>query len=219
MLDPKQAKGSLYDPRFEQDSCGVGFVARPSSSPRRDIVEMALQAVGNLTHRGAVDADAKTGDGAGILVQLPHRFLLREAGKLGLRLSDADSLAVGMVFLPGDARPAERARAVLEAAAQRRGLRVLGWREVPLDRSALGDKALATCPDVAQSSSLPPAFGATIMSARCMGKRRKYPPRRRHQSVTSLRFLIERWFTRASWWPGNSPPSTSTFKIQSSNRR
>jgi glutamate synthase (ferredoxin) len=150
MLDPKQVKGSLYDPRFEQDSCGVGFVARPSASPGRDIVEMALQAVANLTHRGAVDADAKTGDGAGLLVQLPRRFLLREAEKLGLRLSNADTLGVGMVFLPNKTRRAQRARGILEAAAQRRGLRVLGWRRVPLDRSALGDKALATCPNVAQ---------------------------------------------------------------------
>src|SRR4030065_23353 len=111
MLDPKQVKGSLYDPRFEQDSCGVGFVARPSASPSRDIVEMALQAVANLTHRGAVDADAKTGDSPG---------------------------------------PAARPGSILQAAAQRRGLRVLGWRRVPLDRSALGDKALAPCPNVAQ---------------------------------------------------------------------
>src|SRR4030042_82812 len=65
MLDPKQVKASLYDPSFEQDSCGVGFVARPSASPGRDIVEMALEAVANLTHRGAVDADAKTGGGGG----------------------------------------------------------------------------------------------------------------------------------------------------------
>jgi len=150
MLDPKQIKGSLYDPSFEQDSCGVGFVARPSASPGRDIVEMALQAVANLTHRGAVDADAKTGDGAGILVQLPRRFLLREARKLGLRLTNSDALGVGMVFLPNETRLAQRARRILEAAAQRRGLRLLGWRQVPLDRSALGDKALATCPNVTQ---------------------------------------------------------------------
>jgi len=157
MLDPKPVKGSLYDPSFEQDSCGMGFVARPNASPSRDIVEMALEAVANLTHRGAVDADAKTGDGAGILVQFPHRFLQREAEKLGLRVSSGDVLAVGMVFLPSENRPAARARRILEASARRRGLRVLGWRRVPLDRSALGGKALATCPNVAQFLLAPPS--------------------------------------------------------------
>jgi glutamate synthase (ferredoxin) len=157
MLSPEQIKRSLYDPSFEQDSCGVGFVARPNASPSHDIVEMALEAVANLTHRGAVDADAKTGDGAGILVQLPRRFLQREAQKLGLRLANGDALAVGMVFLPRKARPAQRARRILEATARGRGLRVLGWRQVPLDPSALGDKALATCPNVAQLLLAPPS--------------------------------------------------------------
>ncbi len=75
---------SLYDPSFEQDSCGVGFLARPSSAPSHDIVEKALTAVVNLTHRGALDADAKTGDGAGVLFQVPRRFFLREGEKLAL---------------------------------------------------------------------------------------------------------------------------------------
>ena len=78
---------TLYDSRFEQDSCGVGFIARPSVEPSHDIIEMALSAVVNLAHRGALDADAKTGDGAGILTQIPRRFLVKELERLGIRVS------------------------------------------------------------------------------------------------------------------------------------
>ena len=223
MLDPKQVKGSLYDPSFEQDSCGVGFVARPSASPSRDIVEMALEAVANLTHRGAVDADAKTGDGAGILVQIPRRFLQREARKLGLRLTTADALAVGMVFLPRKVRRAARARRILEAAAQRRGLRVLGWRQVPLDRSALGDKALATCPNVAQLLSdaalRPPGRRLRTRAVPGAQGSRNRPPRRGHRRLLRrLALPSHRWSTRDCWWPRSSAASTPTSRTQSSNR-
>ncbi len=145
----------LYDPVFEQDSCGVGFVARPTSQPSREIVEMALQAVVNLAHRGALDADAKTGDGAGILVQVPHAFFAREVQRLGLRLPRPDELAVAMVFLPREEGRAAQARRILEHRAQGRGMHILGWRQVPLDTSVLGDKALSTCPRIEQLLVVP----------------------------------------------------------------
>ena len=148
------AKG-LYDPTFEQDACGVGFVARPSSQPSRDIVEMALEAVVKLTHRGALDADAKTGDGAGILVQLPRRFFTRELERMGLRLDRPEELAVAMVFLPQPEGEAARAREALEARARARGLRVLAWRQVPVDPSVLGDKARSTMPRIEQMLVVP----------------------------------------------------------------
>jgi glutamate synthase (ferredoxin) len=154
---PKGTLNSLYDPRFEHDACGVGFLARQSSRPSRDIVEMALTAVVNLAHRGALDADAKTGDGAGILVQVPRRFMAREAEKLGFRLDDPEKLAVAMAFLPSDEKKAARCRQVIEEMTCGRGLEVLGWRQVPVDRSVLGEKALSTCPDVWQLLVLPPA--------------------------------------------------------------
>ncbi len=147
---------TLYDPRDEHAACGVGFLARPSSTPSHDIVEMALDAVVNLAHRGAMDADAKTGDGAGILVQIPHRFLAREAKKMGLRLDDPQRLGVAMVFLPQEARAGERCRDLIAQQARQRGLEVLGWRPVPVDCSTLGEKALSTCPDVWQLLVLPP---------------------------------------------------------------
>lgn len=145
----------LYDPSFEQDACGVGFLARPTSQPSRDIVEMALEAVVKLTHRGALDADAKTGDGAGILVQVPRRFFAREVERMGLRLERPQELAVAMVFLPKDEGEARRSRQALETRARNRGLRVLGWREVPVDPSVLGDKARSTMPRIEQMLAVP----------------------------------------------------------------
>jgi glutamate synthase (NADPH/NADH) large chain/glutamate synthase (ferredoxin) len=146
----------LYDPRFEQDACGVGFLARPSGSQSHDIVEMALEAVVNLTHRGALDADARTGDGAGILVQMPKRFMVREATALGARVSEKDPLAVAMVFLPRDELKAIRSREIIQQAACSRGLNFLGWRRVPVDSSTLGDKAADTRPQIWQMFALPP---------------------------------------------------------------
>src|SRR5688572_1671125 len=90
----------LYDPRDEHDACGVGFVANGSGRSGHDIVEIALEALCNLTHRGAVDADGRTGDGAGILTQLPVRFFKREVARSGR--FDASDVAVGMFFLPAN---------------------------------------------------------------------------------------------------------------------
>src|SRR5438105_13171900 len=91
----------LYDPRFEHDACGVGFVARLSGEPGHDIVAKAVEAVANLSHRGAVAADGKSGDGSGVLTQIPRRLFAREAERLGLgRLEDTDLLGIGMFFLP-----------------------------------------------------------------------------------------------------------------------
>src|ERR1700716_4058142 len=100
----------LYDPSDEHDACGVGFVANGSGRPGHDVVERALEALCNLTHRGAVDADGRTGDGAGILTQLPARFFKREAERLGHRLDD--DLAVGMFFLPRDESAAALGRRI-----------------------------------------------------------------------------------------------------------
>src|SRR6266542_7125582 len=90
----------LYKPAFEHDACGVGFVARVSGRQDHDVLVKALQAVANVTHRGAVDADAKTGDGSGVLTQLPRKLLLREAERRGFRVERESDLGLGMVFLP-----------------------------------------------------------------------------------------------------------------------
>ncbi len=143
--------GGLYDPRFEQDSCGVGFVARLNGEAGQDIVRLAIQAVVNLSHRGAMDADARTGDGAGILLRLPRAFFAREAGRLGIDPGPLDRLAVAMVFLPADPDQAEAARRLFDQTFIGRNLEVVGWRPVPVNPDVLGDKARATCPRIEQA--------------------------------------------------------------------
>ena len=109
----------LYDPRFEHDACGVGFVARVSGTPGHDIVAKAVEAVANLSHRGAVAADGKSGDGSGVLTQVPQRLFAREAERLGYgRLEGGDLLGIGMFFFPQGDLPG-RSEACVEQALER----------------------------------------------------------------------------------------------------
>ncbi|HET9001254.1 MAG TPA: glutamate synthase large subunit [bacterium] len=139
----------LYDPRFEHDSCGVGFVAT-TTGRSHTVLERALEAVANLTHRGAVSADGKTGDGAGVLTQIPHQVLAPELHRLGARVTRHTDLGVGMIFLPTDSGMQVRARAVVEAAIIREGLVLFGWRKVPVALSALGQDAGRSRPEIEQ---------------------------------------------------------------------
>ena len=141
--------GHLYNPDQERDACGVGFVADISGARSHRILEMALECVTNLTHRGALDADAKTGDGAGVLFQIPRDFFAAEAAKLDGTLERPEDLGLGMVFLPDDGSAPE-CRQALERASQEQGLTVFGWREVPVDSSILGDAAARSQPRIEQ---------------------------------------------------------------------
>ena len=138
----------LYDPRDEHDACGVGFVADVSGLASHNIIKSALEALSNLTHRGAVDADGQTGDGAGLLTQLPLRFFQHEAERLGHR-PDGD-LAVGVFFLPRDESAAALCREITTRVSESYGLIPLGWRQTPINESQLGAKALATTPRIEQ---------------------------------------------------------------------
>ncbi|MBI3014057.1 MAG: glutamate synthase large subunit [Candidatus Tectomicrobia bacterium] len=176
---PNPRRKLLYNPEFEHDSCGVGFVANSSGQRSFEIVRQALGGVMNLTHRGAIDADTKTGDGAGILTQIPHRLFQREAEKLGCRLEQPEDLAVGMIFLPRQNREEQKfCRQVLEEVCQRRGLRKIGWRAVPTDPSVLGYKAASTRPEIQQLLVLRPQgaseaeFERTVYLARKEAERR-----------------------------------------------
>ena len=141
----------LYRPEQERDACGVGFVADISGQRSYRILDMALECVTNLTHRGALDADAKTGDGAGVLFQIPRAFFAAEAERLGERPDRPEDVAVGMIFLPGqDQQAAAKCREALERAAEGHGLRVLAWREVPIDTSELGTAAARGQPRIEQ---------------------------------------------------------------------
>src|SRR5947209_13398253 len=146
-----QHQGLLYHPASEHDACGVGFVADIGGHRSHEIVEKAITAVVRLTHRGAVSADGKSGDGAGILTQVPDAFFARELARLGLPEVPPGDLAVGMIFLPGHSKERlETCVKLLEASVEAQELCLAGWRSVPVDQDALGEKARATCPEIRQ---------------------------------------------------------------------
>jgi glutamate synthase (NADPH) large chain len=141
------AAQGLYDPRFEHDACGVGFVTTLTGIPSHDIVEQALTALRNMDHRGASGAEPDSGDGAGILTQIPDAFL-REV--VGFALPEAGHYAVGNAFLPDDDAAEASARAVIEGIARDEGLTVLGWRPVPTTPELLGATSRAVMPRITQ---------------------------------------------------------------------
>jgi glutamate synthase domain-containing protein 2/glutamate synthase domain-containing protein 1/glutamate synthase domain-containing protein 3 len=148
---PSMKQRSLYDANMEHDACGVGFVAQVSGVRSNKIVRMGLQSICNLMHRGAVDADAKTGDGAGISTQIPHKLLAPHLAQLGQPRCAENELGVGMLFLPHDNAYAQvRAKALTEEVLAKRGLYFLGWREVPINVRVLGEKAQLTMPRIEQ---------------------------------------------------------------------
>ncbi len=140
----------MYEARREHDACGIGAVANISGKPDHAILEYGREIIENLQHRGAAGADESTGDGSGILFQLPHAFFTEEAAALGFDLPAAGSYGVAMVFLPPDANDGNRCRQVLGKAVTHYGMSVLGWRDVPGNRDCLGDIARASEPGIAQ---------------------------------------------------------------------
>lgn len=141
----------LYHPDREHDACGVGFVANINGTRSHEILKIAITSVCNLNHRGAIDADAKTGDGAGILTQIPHELFAKVVEQMGHRLYQPQDLGVGMMFLPRQNNYNQaRCRQIVEETLQKRGLFLFGWRVVPIKQKVLGDKALLTCPQIEQ---------------------------------------------------------------------
>jgi glutamate synthase (ferredoxin) len=140
----------LYDPRHEHDACGVGFVVDIKGRPSHAIVEKALQVLMNLLHRGACGCEPNTGDGAGILLQMPDRFLRRECDRLGIRLPAPQAYGAGLVFLPRDQIQREKVQALMETIVAEEGQRFLGWRDVPTDDRPLGASACACEPHFRQ---------------------------------------------------------------------
>src|SRR5450759_4702539 len=142
----------LYDSRWEHDACGTGFVAQVSGKASHHLIEVALQALVNLTHRGAQDADSETSDGAGIQTQIPTALLCAELQELNTSLPDPDDLAVGMIFLPAPSamQSYQQSRSIIEQTSIESGLILLGWREPPIDYSIPGARARATAPRIMQ---------------------------------------------------------------------
>jgi glutamate synthase (NADPH/NADH) large chain len=136
----------LFDPTLEKDSCGVGFIADIKGRKSHKIVEDALTILLNLEHRGAVGADPRAGDGAGILVQIPHKFLARKAAALGIKLPAPGHYAVGALFMPHDADWRREIMDTYAAVAAQDGMAVLGWRDVPTNNATLGESVKPTEP-------------------------------------------------------------------------
>ncbi|MBN1528471.1 MAG: glutamate synthase large subunit [Thermoleophilaceae bacterium] len=137
----------LYDPSYEHDACGVAFVARIGAPGSHEVVSRALYALEQLEHRGAEGADPDTGDGSGILIQIPDLFVREESG---LELPASGGYGVGMCFLPQGAEARAAAVELIDRSIEEEGLRLLGWREVPIDDSACGSGAKRTAPHIAQ---------------------------------------------------------------------
>jgi len=146
-LPPQQG---LYDPRQEHDACGVGFVAHIEGKPGHDIVRQGLQILKNLTHRGAVGADPLAGDGAGILLQIPDAFLRQACAEKKLTLPAAGDYGVGMLFLPRDKKARDACEKIVEKKIAAEGQKLLGWRDVPVNNSGLGESVKAVEPKVRQ---------------------------------------------------------------------
>ena len=144
---PKQG---LYDPKYEHDACGVGFVVDIKGRKSHRIVQQAIQILRNLDHRGACGCEANSGDGAGVLVQMPHRFLAEAARKARIALPEAGQYACGLVFLPRNPTKRRKLEEQLGHIVQSVGLTLLGWRTVPTDNSTLGETARLSEPFMRQ---------------------------------------------------------------------
>ncbi|APR86174.1 Glutamate synthase [NADPH] large chain [Minicystis rosea] len=146
-LPPRQG---LYDPRHEHDACGLGFIAHIKDKKSHEVVTQGLKILKNLTHRGATGADPLQGDGAGILIQIPHVFLKRECAGIGIELPDVGEYGVGMMFLPRDPGARAACEREIERAVIAEGQEMLGWRDVPVDNHGLGEGVKASEPVIRQ---------------------------------------------------------------------
>ncbi|MFC1512116.1 glutamate synthase large subunit [Candidatus Latescibacterota bacterium] len=141
---------SLYDSSFEHDSCGVGFIARIDAKPTHSIIESSITILRNLEHRGAVSSDLATGDGVGLLMQIPDLFLRHVCMDIGIRLPEVNNYGVGMIFLPRDNKSADYCISVIEKIAEEEKCEVLGWRDVPVHSENIGEIARSTQPQIRQ---------------------------------------------------------------------
>ena len=136
----------LYDPANERDACGVGFVADMKNRKSHSILERGLQILVNLDHRGATGADATLGDGCGVLTQIPHAFFARECEKLGMNLPGPGHYAIGQFFMPRGAEAHAQVERIVEEVVAAEGQRLIGWRDVPIDNTGLGERVKAVEP-------------------------------------------------------------------------
>ena len=150
MVNQNQKTTGLYEPEFEHDNCGIGAVVNIKGIKTHDTVENALKIVENLEHRAGKDAEGKTGDGVGILLQISHKFFKKVADELGIELGEEREYGVGMFFFPQDELKRNQAKKMFETILEKEGLKFLGWREVPIKPGVLGHKALEKMPNIQQ---------------------------------------------------------------------
>ena len=143
-------KKGLYDPSFEHDACGIGFVANIKGNKGHQTVSDALTILENMDHRGACGCEPNTGDGAGIMIQIPHELLYDDCIKMGIVLPATEQYAAGMLFLPQEIRLREEVREIFTRAAEKLGFNILCWRSVPVDRTGIGQTALSVEPVIEQ---------------------------------------------------------------------
>lgn len=180
----------LYYPEFEHDSCGVGFVCNINGARSHEIIRQGLEVLRRLAHRGATGADPATGDGAGILIQLPHEFLVRVASEAKVDLPRQGDYASGLVFFPQDKSERESCKDIFERVAEEEGQVFLGWRSVPVENSDIGRTAQATQPVIEQAFvAKGPAVGDQLDF-----ERRLYCIRRRIEKAVSASGLRQKSF-------------------------
>jgi glutamate synthase (NADPH/NADH) large chain len=137
--DWRPSAEGMYDPSLEKDSCGVGFIANIKGKKSHQIIFDALNILCNLEHRGAVGADPRAGDGAGILVQIPHAFFARKTAEIGFKLPQPGDYAVGALFMPRETAWRKVIKSIIADQIKAEGRLLLGWRDVPTDNSSLGE--------------------------------------------------------------------------------
>lgn len=157
MIRSDNEQQGLYDPGFEHDACGVGFISDIKGKKSHHIVSDALTILENMEHRGACGCDPDSGDGAGILIQIPHDFFTEESSKLNISLGNPGEYGAGMLFFPKKATIKEACRNAIKKAAEKSGLQILGYRKVPVDIKGIGETTLSAEPDVEQLFIAKPA--------------------------------------------------------------
>ena len=140
----------LYSPRFEHDACGIGAVVDIKGRKSHETVDSALKIVEKLEHRAGKDAAGETGDGVGLLLQVPHKLMVKAAGDLGIALGGERDYGVGMFFFPMDRLKRAQAKKMLEIIVAKEGMEFLGWRDVPVRPEALGERARSCMPHISQ---------------------------------------------------------------------
>ena len=185
-LPPQQG---LYNPSNEKDACGIGFVADIKGRRSHEIILKGIEVLVNLTHRGACGCDPDTGDGAGVLIQIPHEFFARECARLGLALPAAGEYGAGIVFLPVERHDRLHCEGILERIVREEGLSLLGWRDTPLDANAIGRLARASQPYIQQVF-----IGRSLGMSREELDRKLYVVRKRAESEIANSDLREKGF-------------------------